>query len=63
MLGTVVAYGVVSQQRYIFNDSNNHILLVEDADIPDILNKKDKQGGCCNSPLVIKDIFELIPTE
>lgn len=63
MLGTVIAYGTVSQQRYIFTDNNDHILPIEDADLPEILNKKDIQGGCCNAPRVEKDIFVLIPTD
>jgi hypothetical protein len=59
MLGTVIAYGTKTQQRYVFNDSNNHILEIDDTDLPEILNKKDIQGGCCNAPRVEKDIFIL----
>ena len=59
MQGVVIIYGINTHNKYIFNDSNNHILPVDDSDLTDMLSKKDKQGGCCNAPLVEKDIFTL----
>lgn len=57
MQGTVIVYGVFTHNKYIFNDSNNHILPVDDNDLADILAKRDVQGGCCNIPRVEKEIF------
>ena len=57
MQGTVIVYGIFTHNKYVFDDSNGHVLPVDDKDLTDILSKKDIQGGCCNIPRVEKQIF------
>ena len=60
MQGTVIYSGFSTHARYVFSEENNHILLIDDSDLDDILSKKDIQGGCCGSPRTEKSMFELI---
>jgi hypothetical protein len=60
MQGTVIVYGIFTHNKYVFNDSNNHILPVDNNDLADLLAKRDVQGGCCGSPRIEKQIFILV---
>lgn len=58
--GTWVFHGVPSRNVYQFDDTNNHELLVENADLLDLLSKKQVSGGCCGIPHNETDLFEII---
>lgn len=58
--GIVIVHGIRTRNKYEFNDSNNHILEVDEADAPDILSKVEITGGCCNIPRLTKQMFEQI---
>lgn len=55
---TLIVTGIPSHTVYRFSNENNHIVEVNDEDVPDLLSKIRKQG-CCGNPVEIINIFEI----
>jgi hypothetical protein len=57
--GIVIIRGIFTHNEYRFSDENNHILEVNNNDVPDLLSKIDVQGGCCNASRKEIPMFEI----